>query len=294
MGNCPVGVVMRHRRINSDRCYDINKMSDRIKMYKRTARRIYRDRRIRAVLVMGTLVVMLAPLAVSSLISAFLSEAFTLADVGDEIAQKIASPSVIVFEAIVLFFAISPLVCGMRAYAARAADGQEPSAEILVGFYSNPTYRTYSHRRAFAFAFRIVCFSAVFVAASLLVTRLGRELESDGEIARAAILYFGSLIALGIFLVVALLSSFDGYLHPTLFLRSPGRSRRGLKADAAAIVLARPETKREALLLNLSFIGWYAVVILTAGLAALYVVPYVTVTNAVCRSYLCRGRGACD
>ena len=283
---------MRYRNPRSEKKRDINKMSDRIKMYKRTARRIYRNRRVRAVLVMSTLIVMLAPLTVSSLLGIFLTEALELAGLGDDITRKISAPSVMLLETVVLLIALPPLVCGMRAYAARAAEGDEPSAEIIVGFYSNPTYKSYSRRCAFSFVFKTLFFSSVFVGVSLLVTHLGYRLESHGEIARAAILYFGSLIALGVFFVISIRGYFDGYLYPTLFLRSPGRSRCGIKADADAIIRARPETKREAILLNLSFIGWYAVVFLTAGIAALYVVPYVTVTNAVCRSYMCRGSGA--
>ena len=192
----------------------------------------------------------------------------------------------------IFVFAVAPLIYGMRAYAVRAADGDEPTSETIVGFYSNPTYRSYSRRRASFVCFVLLFVAFVFWGSAELVSYLGERLVLDGDVARAAILYFGSLIALAVFAAMIVGFAFERYLHMTLFVRSPGLSAKALRARSAQCMKKHPSVKREAITLNASFVGWFAVVVFTAGLAALYVVPYLMLTNAVCRSYLCRGSDA--
>ena len=272
--------------------YDLEKRSDRIKSYKRTASRIWRDRRIKAVLTFTTLAIMLAPLAVSSLIEGVIALVFSLVGVEGRVASLVGIPTLICIEFLVLLLTVSPLIYGMRAYAARAVDGEEPSAEILVGFYSNPTYRSYSRKRAFSVSVGIASVAATIVGASYLVAFLGDRLTRGGDVARAAILYFGSLIIITAFVVIMMLSCSRSYLNTALFLRSPGQPYKEIRRRASLIMKNRAEAKWESLALNSSFVGWFAVTVLTGGLAAIYVIPYVTLTNAVCRSYLCRGSDA--
>lgn len=283
---------MKHKNQSEEKKYDIEKMSDRLKMYKRTARRILRDRRVKSVLTLGTLIVALSPIAISALLGRGLEIVFSLVGVGERVTELVLQPSLVLFESVIFVLAVAPLVYGMRAYAARAAEGDAPTAETVVGFYSNPTYRSYSRRRA-AFLFIVLLFAMlVFFGVSELVSYLGDRLVLDGDVARAAILYFGSLLALAIFAAMIVGAFFDRYLYTALFLRHPGSSPKALRARLDACMKKRQGVKREAITLNASFVGWFAVVFFTAGLAALYVVPYLMLTNAVCRSYLCRGSDA--
>ena len=87
---------------------------------------------------------MLAPIAVSALIGAVLDRILRLVDVDSELASLISEPSLLIFESLIVLLFVAPLFYGMRAYAARAVDGDAPTAETIVGFYSNPTYRGYS------------------------------------------------------------------------------------------------------------------------------------------------------
>ena len=88
---------MKQKIDAKEKKYDIEKRSDRLKMYKRTARRILRDRRVKSVLVMSTLIVALAPLAISALFERGLEIVFSLVGVGERVAEMISYPSLVIF-----------------------------------------------------------------------------------------------------------------------------------------------------------------------------------------------------